>query len=232
MNMQHEEAVQTLAVERYLLGDMSASETEHFEEHLFVCSECAESVKTGAVFVDNARAVFKESAPEAQREPVRPTIKWKPAPWWKRLMVPALAPALAAFALLCVAGYQRLVVIPGLRSQLAEVATPQPLPSFALHAAARGAQQVFIVPANSHFFGLYFDVAVESASGYSCAIRGSSGSVIFTAHLPPPSPGAGGTMNLLIGRSRLPPGEYTLIVSTESAPGVEIGRYPFRVEYQ
>jgi hypothetical protein len=229
--MEHLEADQTLAVERYLLGDMTATEVEQFEEHLFICPECADSVQSGAVFVENARVVFKEPTVQPEREPIRPTLKWKQTPWWKRFMAPAFAPALAALALLCVAGYQQLVVIPGLRAQLAEVTAPQLLPSFALHAASRGAQQAIVVPADAHFFNLYFDVAVESASGYSCAILDASGSVRFKEHLSLPRPEAGGTLNLLIGRSKLRAGDYTLVVATESPRVVEIGRYPFKVEY-
>ncbi len=230
--MEHKEADQTLAVERYLLGDMTASELAQFEEHLFICQDCAESVQTGAVFVENARAVFEEPNAQTGREPIRRTIKWQQTPWWKRFMAPAFAPALAALAMLCVAGYQQLVVIPGLRAQLAAVTTPQLLPSFALHAASRGGQQAIVVPPGAHFFDLYFDVAVESASGYSCAILDASGSVRFTEHMSQPRPETGGTINLLIGRSRLRAGDYTLVVSTESPRVVEIGRYPFRVEYQ
>ena len=125
--MRHEEADQTQAVERYLLGDMTLAEVEQFEDHLFTCPECADSVKTGAVFVENTRAVFKETAPEAATERPRRTMDWKPVPWWKMFMFPAFAPALAVLALLCVVGYQQLLVIPRLRSQLAEVTAPQPL---------------------------------------------------------------------------------------------------------
>jgi hypothetical protein len=230
--MEHEEADQTLAVERYLLGDMAGAEMEQFEEHLFICPRCAESVRTGAVFVENARAVFKEPAAQAEGEPTRRTMKWKQTPWWKRFMAPVFVPALAALALLCVAGYQQLVVIRGLRAQLATLTAPQPLPSFALHAISRGARQAIVVPADAHFFNLYFDVVVESASGYSCVILDESGSVRFTEHVSLPRPEAGGTMNLLIGRSRLPAGDYTLVVNAESPRVVEIGRYPFSVEYQ
>jgi len=229
--MQHQEADQALAVERYLLGDMTPAELEQFEEHLFTCPECAESVKTGAVFVENARAVFKEPDAQAEKGATRQP-KRKPTPWWKGLMVPAFAPALAALALLCVAGYQRFVVIPGLRAQLAEVTAPQLLPSFALHAASRGSQQAIVVPANAHFFNLYFDVAVESASGYSCDILDGSGSVRFKEHLVQPKPSSGGTMNLLVGRSRLPAGDYTLVLSAQSPRTTEIARYPFKVEFQ
>ena len=229
--MQHEEAEQNQAVERYLLGDMTMSELEQFEEHLFSCTECADSVKTGAVFVENTRAVFKDPSAEGVSERARRTINWKPAPWWKGFMALAFLPALATLALVCVAGYQQLVVIRGLRTQLAEVNAPQILPSYALHAASRGEPQAILLPANAHFFNLYFDVAVGSASGYSCAIQDRSGSIKFTEHLPPPRPEAGGTMNLLIGRSMLLPGDYVMIISVESLRPEEIGRYPFKVEY-
>jgi hypothetical protein len=230
--MQHEEASQTQAVERYLLGDMTLSEVEQFEEHLFDCPECADSVKTGAVFVDNTRAVFKQPAAERSSERVRQSLQWKPAPWWKRFMAPAWAPALAILALMCFAGFQQFVVIRGLRSELAEVTAPQILPSFALHAASRGELQPIEVPASAHFFNLYFDVAVESASGYSCAIQDGLGAIKFREHLPPSTPEAGGTMNLLIGRSKLSAGDYVMVVSVESRHFAEIGRYPFKVEYK
>src|ERR1017187_3680900 len=149
--MQHKEADQTLAVERYLLGDMTATEVEQFEEHLFMCPECAESVQTGAVFVENARAVFKEPDAQTGSEPLRRTIRSRQMPWWKRFMAPAFAPALAALALLCIAGYQQLAVIRGLRDQLTAVTAPQLLPSFALHAASRGAPQAIVVPAGAQF---------------------------------------------------------------------------------
>jgi hypothetical protein len=124
------------------------------------------------------------------------------------------------------------VVIRGLRAQLAEVTAPQPLASFALHAASRGGQQTIVVPSVVHFIDLYFDVVAESASGYSCAVLDGSGSIKLTEHLPPPRSDAGATMHLLIGRSRLPAGDYTLVVSAGSSGGGEIGRYPFKVENQ
>jgi anti-sigma factor RsiW len=229
--MNHKAAEETLAVERYLLGDMTAPELDQFEEHLFSCPECAESVQAGAAFVDNARAVWGEAAGRAAKEPVRRTGSWKPAPWWKRFTVPAFAPALAALALVCVVAYQRLVMIPGLQAQLAAVTAPQSLPSYALHAATRAAPRVLVVPAGAQFFSVYFDVTVESPSGYHCAILDPSGSVRFTAHLPP-RPEAGGTMTLLIARSRLEAGDYTLVVSTEAPGAVEIGRYPFQAVYK
>lgn len=229
--MQHEQADQTLAVERYLLGDMTPTELEQFEEHLFICPECADSVKAGVAFVDNARVVLAEPAFQTSREAARSKEQGAASSWWKWFLTPAFAPAFAALAFICVAGYQQFVVIRGLRTQLAEVTTPQPLATFALHAVSRGEPQAVVVPADARFYSLYFDVAAESASGYSCGILDGSGSVRFTEHLAAPKPEAGGSLNLLIGHSALPPGEYVLVVNAESPRPTEIGRYPFKVKF-
>ena len=230
--MQHTDVDQTLAVERYLLGDMTTNEVAQFEEHMFICPDCAEAVKTGVVFVENARAVFREPLSPAGRKSTARTVRWKPRPWWKKLLAPAFLPALAALALVCLAGYQEFVVIRGLRTRLAEATAPQPLASFALHAMSRSAPQSIVVPANVRFFSLYFDVAQESASGYSCSILDGAGSVKFTERLLPARPETGGVLTLLIGRSGLPQGNYTLVVSGDSPQATEIGRYPFKIEYR
>jgi len=228
--MQHDEAEQTLAVERYLLGDMNTAEIAQFEEHLFICGECAEAVKAGVVFVENARSVFGEPVARAERE--AKTAGWMPAARWKKFFAPAFVPALAVLGLVCLAGYQQLVVIHGLRKRLAEATAPQPLATFALHAVSRSGQQSIVVPANARFFSLYFDVAKESASGYSCSVLDAAGSVKFSEHLLPSKPEAGGVLSLLIGHSRLPAGDYTLVLSVDSPQPSEVGRYPFAIRYQ
>jgi hypothetical protein len=54
--MTHEEAVSTLASERYLLEEMSEPERETFEEHYFSCVECADDVRAAGVMRDGVRA--------------------------------------------------------------------------------------------------------------------------------------------------------------------------------
>jgi hypothetical protein len=41
--MNHADAAATLAVERYLLGEMTDNERPAFEEHYFGCVECADA---------------------------------------------------------------------------------------------------------------------------------------------------------------------------------------------
>ena len=43
--MTHQRAVESMASERYLLGEMSDEERDLFEEHYFECSECAEDIR-------------------------------------------------------------------------------------------------------------------------------------------------------------------------------------------
>jgi Putative zinc-finger len=229
MTINHTEAEQTLAAERYLLGDMSRPEVEEFEEHLFACQECAEAVKAGAVFTDNARAVFEEQAvrPVADEAKAR---ERRAAPWWTRITFPMLAPTFAALTLLCLAGYQRLVVIPQLRDQLAAATAPQTFPSFGLHGVFRGDRQVVKVPPSAQQFSLYFDAAISSVSGYSCDLLDASGAIRFKIAVEQPKPGE--VVNLLLNRSKVPAGDYTLIVRTGPPDAREVGQYQFRIEYQ
>ena len=61
--MTHENALETMAAERYLLDEMSEVERHTFEEHFFDCSECAEEMRLGSRLRNDARAVFPETAP-------------------------------------------------------------------------------------------------------------------------------------------------------------------------
>jgi len=58
--MDHVEANRRFAAEQYLLGEMSEAEREEFEQHFFECPECAEALETGALLVEDAKAVLRE----------------------------------------------------------------------------------------------------------------------------------------------------------------------------
>ena len=53
--MDHSEAVRSKAAERYLLGEMTPVAREEYEDHFFGCTECAQEVQAGAVFIDSAK---------------------------------------------------------------------------------------------------------------------------------------------------------------------------------
>jgi len=102
--MDHAEAARKLAVEQYLLGELSGPEREEFEEHFFDCPECVEALEIGAGFMQNARAVFQE---DRTLRPARQKTGWNWTFWTGWRLAPAAA--MAGWALVCVlAGYQFL----------------------------------------------------------------------------------------------------------------------------
>src|SRR6267378_1972281 len=97
MSMDHNQAARIQAPARYLLGELSLPEREDFEEHFFTCRECAEELRTGAMFAANARAVFRDQV--HRPTPVIPATHQPDARFWAWLR-PSFQPALtAAFAI-------------------------------------------------------------------------------------------------------------------------------------
>jgi hypothetical protein len=227
--MDHFQAVQSNANERYLLGEMTVEERESYEEHFFDCAECAAQLKAGAMFIENARSVmrdqshagFKETAAKDPRAHFRGM--W--ATW-------ALA---AALFLMAVFLYQNLITIPNFRRALNNAARPAALASFSLRTSgSRGGAPLVIKVSPNEPFGLYFDVISEQDFPfYICEVRDDSGvdrfSVVVTADQ------AKDAVQLLVPGSLLPSGNYSLTVlgstsGNKTTATKEISRYPFRIE--
>lgn len=229
-DMNHTEAVNKGAVERYLLRELSDAESEEFETHFFECTVCAEELRTGAIFEENARAVFQEESasrasagePRARFEETR--LSWWSAIWRKPW---TMAPALAAVALLCLSAYQAVVVIPGLRGQLREALSPQAMASYVLPALSRGDERVLEVPKDNRFYALYMDPAWPgSFPEYLCSVQDETGATRLSLRIPAPAPGK--PIQILMSRNQLPAGRYTVTVLNAAAAGqpeTELGRY-------
>ncbi|HEY7392292.1 MAG TPA: zf-HC2 domain-containing protein [Bryobacteraceae bacterium] len=102
--MDHAEASRKLAVEQYLLGELSGAEREEFEEHFFYCSDCAAAVDAGSVLMANARKVLAQPGAFPRPAAVERKSLWLSWSGWR--LVPAAA--LAGWALVAVLGYQVL----------------------------------------------------------------------------------------------------------------------------
>jgi hypothetical protein len=103
----HDRAVDSYAVERYLLNEMGEDEKLRFEQHYFECTACLKEVESGQTFVRSIRP------------PNRPFGFRALASFWKKWQATVLYPAAAA--LLGMVAFQNLYVIPGLQGQLAGV---------------------------------------------------------------------------------------------------------------
>src|SRR5215475_9816916 len=97
--MDHESAIQTNAVERYLLGEMPIEERDSFEAHYFDCAACAEDIRLGSAMSRDFKAVLRQGLPSRTS-------------WFGWLRTPVLVPTFASIALLGLVGYQNLVQFP------------------------------------------------------------------------------------------------------------------------
>lgn len=226
--MDHAEATQMSAVERYVLGDLSVSEVEEFERHFFDCPQCSEELRTLAILQDNARVVFSEQslqpivASEPAKEPVLvnapPVYETKAtrASWWNlRILIPAVAMLVVAGFLGFEAGERR------------GGTSPQSVAEFPLYAAARGEETVIAPQAGAKFYTLYMDKTWERDFPSYRAAFVSSGSEKFSTTLPAPVPGQ--AMHILIPLQALSSGQYVLVIS---ADGGEVARYPFTLRIE
>jgi hypothetical protein len=222
--MNHQEAVERRAAERYQLGELTPEERNEFEEHFFDCSECAAEVHAAAVFAAGARAVFSE---EAGRRPAPTRSGW--LNWWR----PAFAFGLAAMLLLLVV-YDEFLRIPGLKRELAEVAASQAYPAFFLRPVARGDDQVVTAPKGAHFLGLSLDVPPGAVyASYECELRAEPGGATIAVEAPAPV-SAGAPLNILIPTSRLSTGHYVLTLRGDKRgrSAEELGRFSFILQLQ
>jgi hypothetical protein len=58
----HDEAVRTLATEKYLLGEMCPDLREEFEMHLFDCEQCTFDLWAAVTFLAHAKAILSKES--------------------------------------------------------------------------------------------------------------------------------------------------------------------------
>ena len=229
--MNHQEVLQEMAVERYLLGELSGVSRDSFEEHLFECSECAIDVKMGVTFIDSVRT--EVSVPRRVAVPrvesARRWTSWFTSPWF-------LAPALAACLLaLC---FQRFILQPRMRQELAQVQTPSVLnPLVLANAGARGDSLPEIVAPEHGSFVISLDVpATGGFSSYLCSLYAPDGSLLWETTVSPEQ--ARDALLINLPTSKTKEGLNTFLIQGLPAAGsangtlVDLARYRFRVTIQ
>jgi hypothetical protein len=218
--MTHEEAVSTLAPERYLLEEMSGPERETFEEHYFSCVECADDVRTGGVMRDGVHAGLMNEQSVHTVHDMTASAAWRrknvgARRWYQS---PAI-PWAAAAALAVVAGYQALVPAPG-RS----IGQPMALAPVTLRPASRGQEPKVSLARDTAVVTLAIEMgSTVAGTELSYAIRTAAGAGLVSGTVRAPQSGA--PLLLLVPSLQIPaPGHYVLIVAD--------GEYPFEVVAQ
>jgi hypothetical protein len=220
--MTHQQALDGLASERYLLDEMTEVERFEFEAHYFDCAECAEDVRLGESMRQEARRAG--AAAPAGGQAGRSAVVLTSAKWWRRPMV--AAPWAAAATLALVTSYQSLVTVPGLRDAVA----PQSIEPVMLRGATRGAATTVNIASGQKFVALAADVVTppqSSTLGYE--LVDANRTAVASGQSQVSSSGA--PLMLLIPVAELQrAGRYTLILR-EADQKTLIGEYEFEVSY-
>jgi hypothetical protein len=224
--MEHDLAVETQAVERYLLGEMPPEEREDFEEHYFTCAECAQDVRAAARFRANARELLRNpeqfSPPEQEHR--------RGFSWWS---FPSMAPVAASVLLLGVVVYQAGFEIPSLKRQAGPQAIAEGAEVVTLRDTTRGSDGARIkqIPRGSGPVSLQFDiVSDEKQPSYECTIMDASGKVMTKSTIE--SPKGDEPAGIQLRREYFPPGRYRVEVrATPGAggPGRTIVKHEFEI---
>jgi anti-sigma factor RsiW len=219
-NMNHSEAVEQMATERYLLDEFTPEDREAFEEHLFDCPECAFDLRVGTAFVQEAKAQLPLIVERPIGAGAASKSKAKPS-FWLFWMHPAFAaPAFAA--LLAVAVFQNAVTFPALRDAATQ---PRVAPLTHLRPATRGGSHLTLTADRTHGVAVQVDLPVESgetaATSYAIDLRDAQGKPVWTTTMP-----AGGResdadqqLSLFIPGAKLSTGTYSLDVAGLGAKG-------------
>jgi len=207
--MDHKLATDSMAVERYLLGELNPDERKEFEEHAFTCDECADGIDNGITFLDNGRALVEEE----QR-----------FPWGRR--VRAWFPTAVAAALTLVVGVQNIVTIPMLRQAVMSGQAIQVLPMFDTD-QARGATDKH-PPAGKPWIFVVNIPSEKTFPSYHCELRDVSGHV--RASLTVTEEQAKQAVPMLL--SPLPAGSYILSIEgvREDGNRTPVDSYPIKVQ--
>jgi hypothetical protein len=216
--MTHTEAAETLAVERYLLDEMSEAERDTFEAHYFSCAECAADLQAGAQIKDGVRAGLLKRGTVRPFEPI--ASKQAPAVPARRWASSTMLPWAAAATLAFVAGYQSLILMPG-RGRTVE---PQALSPVTLRPASRGAEPIVALPAAGGAAVLAIDTTVAPETEVLYSLRTAAGQAVTSGRLRTP---AAGPVLLLLPAWTLSPSEHYILSFTGAADGQLIDEYRF-----
>jgi hypothetical protein len=212
--MNHTEAIEQMAAERYLLDELTEDARGEFEEHLFDCQECAVDLRAGSMFVSEAKTLLPWIADKTAAEDAAP----KKTSSWMFWMRPAFA--MPAFAvLLGVVVFQNAVTFPGLREAAKQ---PRLEELTRLRPATRGTTHQTLTVDRTHGAAVLVDAPLEAdgtaAVSDAIELKDAQGKSIWTTTMqagtmPAGQAAADEEISLTIPAAKLGSGSYTLDVT-------------------
>ena len=230
--MDHQQAKEMQAAEKYVLGELPGELREQYEEHYFDCAECALDVQTAAAFIAASKEIFRE---QPQAQPVGSREKSGKPSWLTKWLKPLIAvPALAALVIML--GYEARQIKQ--RSLQTGGGTEQALVAsadFGLRGGDREANEsVTARVREGQAFGLHFDfIPTQTFAQYVGEVQNETGTVLMRLGIP--AERTNKEVKFVVGPDRLAPGNYSLIIyGTGAGPGqgtrVAVAKYVFTIE--
>jgi guanyl-specific ribonuclease Sa len=225
--MEHTEAVQIKAAEKYVLRELPEDVREAYEQHFFDCAECAADIQAAAMFAQASREIFAEE--HAGTQPVHERLGV-----WRRWLRPAfaapvLAPVLAAaLVVVLVVGYQSSRLASN-RSQVAVVAgqlSAAELPANAVRLLGdqrRGGGDAPVVRVRAgESFTLNFDfLSARKFNSYTGQLRDAANHGVLAVTIAGDL--ANREVNVVVPAGIVHPGKYTLAFSGVPEPAAPAG---------
>ncbi len=213
--MNHKEAIELGAAEKYALRELPDEVRDAYEDHFFDCADCAADIRALAGFADGGKEVYADLG---QRQ-IENNFS-KPESFWTRWLRPVIAvPAFAA--LLLIVGYQNLSTIPNLKKS-GSADSVQLLRSFPLaQANTRGGSALDIPVRPGESFSLKFDIPpMSGVSQYSCQLQDASGRVLRQINVDVKR--ANKTVELLVPGGMIHPGTYYVVIAGDTNESAQI----------
>jgi len=208
LSVKHEECVESLIAEKYILGELSEVECERFEEHFFSCTDCAHAVRSLSHLKDGSQVVLAHQPAYVQTQsessPRQPNRLQQ---WWASWLRPqaVFSGALAALAVAVVTSYQNVQLRTQLRPQVVHSVLLQPVTRGEFPAASSASEAGLIV----------LEADLPAASGeLSWSLRASDGNVAVHGTGPAPEPGL--SFKVMIPATQLKATDYTLTVRSDT----------------
>jgi hypothetical protein len=212
--MDHDSAVRLKAAESYFLGELTGDDRDAFEEHFFMCPECAEDVEALQIFKANAKAVLQET-------PVLAGVLTSNRFFW-------LSGALNCCLILGLA-YTLLHVTPQMQRELAEARAPQFVQDVPVLAIARGGEALRDIASSTQRLVFSFYLR-EPFRAISYELRGESGVVTPRLTLPAPPLEDSAESHFSISTAGLKSGLYEIrFWGSTGAEETPIGQSKFRI---
>ena len=226
--MEHQQAKEMHAAEKYVLGELAEELREQFEEHYSDCPECALDVQTTMEFVAASKQIFSE---ELQPHGVKTEIGRKRSKWAGWLKPLIAVPALAVLVVML--GYEARQIRKS--HQEAEMRDLSLVASadFGLRGGDReGGETVTVRVREGEAYGIHFDfLPSHTFASYIGEIEDAAGHVAMKLRIP--GERVNKEVKFVVPPGRLAPGNYALVIygdGAEPATKVAVAKFAFVVE--